>query len=241
MSDPKVAPEVISVPGIAGKRLFVGVRVSVATANALASASETLARRAHDARQDWRFVAPASFHITLRFLGWTRVDAIGPLRDALAAAVAGTDRITFRASRIGAFPALDKASVVWAGLDEQGAAAIGALAARVAAACAGLGFAAPAEPHPFHPHITLARLRDLASAKEVVLPISEQMFGESKVHEVILYESDTKSAGSVYRELAQIPFKRTEKALPTTPERQTAPLETSASDDTDDGWPRGHQ
>ena len=66
------------------------------------------------------------------------------------------------------------------------------------------------------------------------------MFGESKVQEVVVYESDTKSSGSVYRELVQIPFKSTEKLTPTAPERQTAPVELGASDDTDDGWPRGH-
>jgi hypothetical protein len=35
-----------------GKRLFIGVRISVATANALAGCAETLARRARDAGFD---------------------------------------------------------------------------------------------------------------------------------------------------------------------------------------------
>ena len=58
-----------------GKRLFVGVRVSVQTANALASAAETLQRRAKDARIDLKWVAPVNYHVTLKFLGWTREDA----------------------------------------------------------------------------------------------------------------------------------------------------------------------
>ena len=37
-----------------GKRLFFGVRVSVATANALAQCAEQLARRANDAKLDIR-------------------------------------------------------------------------------------------------------------------------------------------------------------------------------------------
>jgi 2'-5' RNA ligase len=239
MGEAPPAPEVVSDrKGTESKRLFVGVRVSVGTANALSSACETLARRARDARQDWRFVAPTSFHVTLKYLGWTRIEAIGPLRDALATAVRGVDRISYRAARVGGFASLERATVVWAGIDEQGAVALGALAARVEATCAGLGFAS--ETRAFHPHITLARLRDLASAKEVVLPIAEQMFGESKVHEVILYETDAKSTGSAYREIAQIPFAGTERAPATAPERQSPPVELGASDDTDDGWPRGH-
>ena len=239
MAEAPPAPEVAGGvrPTTEPRRVFVGVRVSTATANQLSGAGETLARRARDAKQDWRFVAPSSFHLTLKFLGWTRTETLGPLRDALATAVRGTERITFRASRLGGFPALDRATVVWAGLDDQGAAAITALAAKVEAACVTLGFA-PAD-HPFHPHITLARLREVASAKEVVLPVAEQMFGESRVHEVMLYESYTKSTGSVYRELAQIPFKMPERTSPAAPERQTTPVELGASDDTDDGWPRG--
>jgi 2'-5' RNA ligase len=235
MGEAPPAPEVTGGvrPTTEPRRLFVGVRIATSTANNLSGACETLARRARDAKQDWRFVSPASFHVTLKYLGWTRTETILPLRDRLAEAVAGSDRITFRASRIGFFP-----NVVWAGLDEQGAAAIRGLAAKVSAACEELGF--PAEPRPFHPHITLARLQDLASPKEVVLPIAEQMFGESKVNEVILYETDAKSSGSVYREIAVIPLKTTEKALASAPERQTSPVELGASDDTDDGWPRGH-
>src|SRR5690606_15476156 len=59
----------------AGKRLFVGIRVSVQTANALAAAAETLQRRARDAGLDLKWVAPVNYHVTLKFLGWTRVDA----------------------------------------------------------------------------------------------------------------------------------------------------------------------
>src|SRR5438034_5712083 len=71
-------------------RLFIGIPVSLQTANALAQCVETLARRAKDARLELRWVAPASYHITLKFLGWTRDDAIPAIRDRVAAAIAGT-------------------------------------------------------------------------------------------------------------------------------------------------------
>src|SRR5260221_7508550 len=96
-----------------GKRLFFGVRVSVATANSLARCAETLARRAKDAKLDIRWVAPTSYHVTLKFLGWTHDDAIGSVRDRVAAAIAGVQPFKFRTSRLGAFASLDKASVVW--------------------------------------------------------------------------------------------------------------------------------
>jgi 2'-5' RNA ligase len=79
-----------------GKRLFVGVRVSVQTANALAQACETLQRRAKDAKLDFKWVAPANYHVTLKFLGFTREETIGAIRDALENAVGGCRERTRR-------------------------------------------------------------------------------------------------------------------------------------------------
>jgi len=68
-----------------GKRLFVGLRVSLATANALGRAVETLGRRARDGGLEVRWVPPAGYHVTLKFLGWTRATAIEAVADALPA------------------------------------------------------------------------------------------------------------------------------------------------------------
>lgn len=225
-------------------RLFVGARVAIATANALAGAAETLARRAKDAGLDVRWVAPANYHVTLRFLGWTRREAVGALRDALAAAAAGTGPLSFETARLGAFPALDRANVVWAGV--EGAAALVQLAGRIDAACVQLGFAAGTQP--FHPHVTLGRLREARAVRGVVLPLAEQMFGGTRIESITLFESETKSSGSVYREHSKIDLKSPSKQPNSPSERQTSPVEQGRNnpfreppntDDTDDGWPRG--
>jgi len=216
-----------------GKRLFIGVRVSVQTANALAAAAETLQRRARDAHIDIKWVAPVNYHVTVKFLGFTREDAIGAVRDALDAALVGVAPIKFRTARLGAFPSLEKASVLWAGVDGT---PLDDVAARVERAMAGIGFAA--EHRGFHAHVTLGRLRETRSVRDLVLPLSEQMFSDSRADGVTLFESETKSSGSVYRELHRITFKTSEKAAETDLGRQTGALELG--DDTDDGWPRGH-
>lgn len=217
----------------AGKRLFIGVRVSVQTANALAAAAETLQRRARDAHIDVKWVAPVSYHVTLKFLGWTREDAVGSVRDALATALVGAAPLKFRAARLGAFPSLEKASVLWAGIEGT---PLDDVAARVEHAMVGIGYTA--EHRPFHAHVTLGRLRETRSVRDLVLPLSEQMFSESRADGVTLFESETKSSGSVYRELHRIPFKASENQGREDLGRQTGALELG--DDTDDGWPRGH-
>jgi RNA 2',3'-cyclic 3'-phosphodiesterase len=220
-----------------GKRLFVGVRVSVQTANALAAAAETLQRRARDANIDIKWVAPVSYHATLKFLGFTRDDAIGAVRDALAEALAGVAPLKFRTARLGAFPSLDKASVLWAGIDGN---VLDDVAARVERAMVGIGFAA--ETRPFHAHVTLGRVRETRPIRELVLPLSEQMFSDTRIDGVALIESETKSSGSVYRDVFRIGFKSLVDHGSDAAKRQTGAVELGdeTQTDTDDGWPRGH-
>jgi RNA 2',3'-cyclic 3'-phosphodiesterase len=224
-----------------GKRLFVGVRISVAAANTLAGCAETLARRARDAGIDVKWVAPINYHVTLAFLGWTGIDAIGPVRDALEAATAGEGRFTFRASRLGAFPSLDRASVLWAGIED--ATPLSRLGQSVGDAMARLGF--ERDTRPFHAHVTIARLRSPRALREVVLPMAEQMFGDTRIDHVTLFESETKSTGSVYSEIEKITFKHPRNPASESEKRQTDTLEPGVPDRepeetlTDDGWPRG--
>ena len=151
----------------AGKRLFFGIRVSVQTANALAGAAETLARRARDAGHDVHWVPPTNYHLTLKYLGWTRHETIDALRDAVTEAIAGATRFSFRTARLGAFPSLDTALVVWAGIDPSPA--VVELNAKIEAATVAFGY--PPESRPFVPHVTLGRLRETRPLKEVVLPL----------------------------------------------------------------------
>jgi 2'-5' RNA ligase len=226
----------------ASKRLFVGIRVSVQTANALAQTAESLQRRARDAGVDIKWVAPLNYHVTLKFLGYTREDAIGAVRDALVKAVAGTQPLKFRTARLGGFPSLEKASVLWAGIDHAGrnesgpAGALDALAAKVEAGLAEIGY--PVETRPFHGHVTLGRLRETRPLKDLVLPLSEQMFSDTRVDGVTLFESETKSSGSAYKEIHRIGFETPQNAPESAAGRQTGAVELM--DETDDGWPRGH-
>jgi 2'-5' RNA ligase len=70
-------------------------------------------------------------------------------------------------SGAGAFPSAAKARVLWAGIQGDRR-ALGALAASVAAGARRAGAAPPAERASYHPHLTLARTRDLSSAVPLV-------------------------------------------------------------------------
>lgn len=209
------------------KRLFVGIRTSLPCTNGLAQCADQLARRV----PDLKWVAPANYHVTLKFLGATRDEMIESLVDRMTKAIAGTAPFKLKTSKLGAFPSLDKATVLWAGCD---APELAALFAKVEAVATELGF--PAEPRPFHPHITIARARETRSLKDLVLPMSEQMFSDTRVEDLTLFESETKSSGSVYKEISRIAFKQPESVGEIAVQRQTNALDLG--DETDDGWPR---
>lgn len=211
------------------RRLFIGVPVSMRTLDALAGATETLARRARNARLEVRWLAPASYHVTLKFLGWCRPETVDAVVD-VARRVAGTvEPFRFAAARLGAFPSAAKATIVWAGVDDAGG-RMAALADQVEREMVGIGFAR--ETRRFHPHITLGRLREPADVADVLLPMSEQTFSETKVENLLVYESRTMSIGSEYAVIAQLPL----GAAHVPPKRQTTGLErTSAQDTSADG------
>jgi len=93
--------------------------------------------------------------------------------------------------------------------------------------------------------VTIARLRTPRAIREIVLPMAEQMFGDTRIDAVTLFESETKSSGSVYREVQKIALDRAVRTASEPSKRQTDALERGIPDRepddslTDDGWPRG--
>jgi 2'-5' RNA ligase len=217
-------------PGRDAKRLFVGIRPAVATVAELGEVCETLARRAQTAGVPIKWVAPASYHVTVKFLGWARPEVVPAVVDAIRAAAVAAP-FSFTTARLGAFPSRERATVVWAGVECE---PIARLARALEDSCAALGFAR--EKRAFHGHVTLGRLRDPRGVSEVLLPFAEQVFSETRVHTVTLFESVTKPTGSEYRAVADLPLGAALEAQ----KRQSPGVESSLERiDTDDGWPRG--
>jgi 2'-5' RNA ligase len=211
-----------------GQRLFVGVPVAPAVASELAGTCASLARRAAAQGVPLRWVPPESYHVTLRFLGWTREETVPAVAEAVRRAVAGVAPLRFRTRRLGAFEHPARATVVWAGVEDTGG-SLATLAAALEREVVPLGFAA--ERRGFHAHVTLARLRAPASVENVLLPFAEQVFSETRCDFVTLFESLTKPTGSEYRPVL--------RATLSTANRQSEPVKTAsldASSGSDDGW-----
>jgi 2'-5' RNA ligase len=68
--------------------------------------------------------------------------------------------------------------------------------------------ARPGPREPFHPHLTLARLRErVARPDEAKLPMTKASAGPSRIDRVTLYESRLSPKGPTYSALAEAALK----------------------------------
>jgi 2'-5' RNA ligase len=107
-------------------------------------------------------VAPEGIHLTLRFLGWVADDRVAALSQGLGEASAGFEAFELTAAGVGCFPSCRRPGVLWVGL-ERDVDQLCALQARVESGVRRIGF--EADRHPFHPHLTLARVGRTVSAE----------------------------------------------------------------------------
>lgn len=144
------------------------------------------------------WVAPAQFHLTLKFYGDVPDDAGGALAGVIARAVAGAGPVTVRVSSVGAFPSVAAPRVLWVGAsDEQRL--LPRLADLIENASAAAGWAR--EPRPFAGHITIGRIRRAAAAGQLVDRLREhagEEFGTFEARAVHLVRSDLRDDGPHY-------------------------------------------
>jgi RNA 2',3'-cyclic 3'-phosphodiesterase len=181
-------------------RAFIAVEIDPATARRIAAAVQQLKPRIAAIR----WVGAGNFHLTLRFLGnidESRIEAIG---SALTDALRPFPRFTINAKGLGVFPNPKRPRVLWVGLVGSH---LVSLQAKVESALTPLGFAP--EEKSFTPHLTIGRWRQGERADQTAKQTldqelgkwSEHEFGVSPIEEVILFQSDLKPGGAIYRRL----------------------------------------
>jgi RNA 2',3'-cyclic 3'-phosphodiesterase len=151
-----------------------------------------------------KWVPVTGIHLTLKFLGDVTADRIPLVAAAMRTVAAAGCPLTLQLSGAGCFPSSERPRVLWAGLAGE-VERLAQLQAGVQDAMAGLGFAR--EARGFTPHLTLARMRDLATpdelrrlgsaVKQLAVPRVDFTAGE-----LALIRSDLLPSGAVYTVLA---------------------------------------
>ena len=178
-------------------RLFVAVRPPD---DVLAAVSE-VSERAKRSIVGPRWTTPDQWHVTLRFLGNVEEERVDDVRRALER-LSAVPPFPLRLGGGGAFPTVTRARVVWLGVT-GGSEALSGLAAGANRALVPLGFLP--EERAYHPHLTLARLRQPGDVRPAVDAVGDEAVGRAfTVDEVVLYESRTRRTGAEYEPVGSV-------------------------------------
>jgi 2'-5' RNA ligase len=190
--------------GVPGRRLFVAVPLPSEAASEIAAVVESVRSQglptgAHDVR----WVRLDGLHLTLRFLGPTPDDRVGPTVQAITRAAAATAPIDAELAGAGTFPPGGRPRALWIGVT-TGAEGLGDLARRVHAELEVAGW--PPDDRPFRAHLTLARSDGVAVGRLVADRLLGAMAGRRialRIDRVALFESVTGGGPARYVPIAE--------------------------------------
>ncbi|WP_224984062.1 RNA 2',3'-cyclic phosphodiesterase [Geomonas agri] len=142
-----------------------------------------------------RWVPPGQVHLTLRFLGDVMPQTGAALKKNLAAVGFTAFSLTLRG--VGHFPPHGHPRVLWVGMEESRP--LIALQQQIESAVTGAGI--PPEERGFSPHITLARIKENATAEVARFEASHRTlsFPPFTAEEFILFSSVLTPKGAIHR------------------------------------------
>ena len=151
-----------------------------------------------------RWVRSEGIHLTLKFLGEISNDQLGDIHQALERVAERHPFFTLCVRDFGCFPNIRRPRVLWIGIaDESGV--LSQLQGAVEGQLVPLGFGK--ERRPFHPHLTLGRVRrnislaDLTELHEVLESYRVGSIGQFDVRELHLIKSVLSPSGAEYSTL----------------------------------------
>jgi len=212
-------------------RTFIAIEVPAEIRRQIRAHIDELRATFPGARASWS--RADNLHLTLKFLGDVAVSRIDGLSQACAQAARKVDRFELLMAGSGTFPPHGKPKVLWLGVGYAGFGYAGvppastqsrtppsamragaetipattenpllSLHAAIEDSCAAAGFAR--EARPYHPHLTIARLREAKESRELADYHRQQNLLDLAftVSEIVLFKSELSSKGSKHTDLS---------------------------------------
>ncbi len=175
------------------------IAVEVASSRKLEEFSRTV--KATDA--PLKMINLEIIHVTLKFLGDTDEKIIPEIESVMKDAASGISPFTVKIKGTGAFPNLNRLSVIWAGM--EGAESLGQIAEKLNKGLEPLGF--KPERKKFSPHVTVARVkggRNKDKLVEAIQNYQDEEFAEVEVNRIILKKSVLTPQGPIYSDVVEV-------------------------------------
>jgi 2'-5' RNA ligase len=153
---------------------------------------------------DVRWVNPEKIHLTLKFFGNIEESRIDPIFKSIEEPIRNTLPFSLKVQGVGAFPNLKNPRVIWMGLVD-GREILVSFQKQIETQFEEIGF--QSEDRPFHPHLTLGRMKSSRGKEELVGRMErhkEEEFGDLQVERMVLFKSDLKPTGPIYTPLREL-------------------------------------
>ena len=156
-----------------------------------------------------RWVRPEGIHLTLKFLGEISNNNLEKFHQALEREVKGNPFFTLRVGGFGCFPNIRRPRVMWIGITEESG-TLTRVQSAIEEKLVPLGI--EKERRPFHPHLTLGRVRrnismsELTQLQDVVKKFVVGQIGHFEVSELHLIRSILRPSGAEYSSLGDYPL-----------------------------------
>ncbi len=164
---------------------------------------EILQKEIADTGADLKLVDPKLIHFTVRFLGEIYEEQKEKIISTLEGHVRSLD-IDVAFNGIGVFPSESRISVIWIGIDQSSANAIGQRAKQVNTLLEGLGPFHKDTHEEFSPHLTIARVktgRNKEALIEFIKAHNKDEYGKSRIGPLRLKLSTLSPSGPSYSDL----------------------------------------
>ncbi len=189
-------------------RAFVAIEIAESVADKLTNVQRGL--RESVGIRAVRWVRADAMHITLKFLGDISAEQATRLTQEFVCVAESAEPFTLAASGIGCFPHCRHPRLLWAGFEDD-VSALERLQRAIECCAMQLGHAP--DRHRFSAHLTIGRVRfrlrhvEVDALCEAVLAAKGQRFGEWRVAEMVLMQSNLGRGGAQYSRWARIPLK----------------------------------
>jgi 2'-5' RNA ligase len=181
-------------------RVFVAIELPAAVRRRLIEHIDRLRKSVPDVRASW--LPEDNLHLTLKFLGDVPVTKVGLVAQATESAARMVDPFELVVGGCGAFPPNGQPRVLWIGIEDPSN-RLSLLQQTLEAQCEAAGF--PREQRLFHPHLTIARLRQPLGSRRLAELHKEIGFDPESVltSDLALIRSELGSAGARHTIIAR--------------------------------------
>jgi RNA 2',3'-cyclic 3'-phosphodiesterase len=186
-----------------GVRTFIGIFPPPSVQAAIQNVQSSL--KVHDPSVRWE--KPNKFHSTLKFLGNLSAAQNELVRTRLLTGFQRVEQFKVFFIRVGCFPSLESARIIWIGSDRVENARLSDCSALVEDLCHSTG--CEKEERVFHPHVTLGRVKGKISSP-LIKKVENITFEPIQFlcTELLVMKSDLSPSGSAYSQLYTIPLKQ---------------------------------